>query len=65
MEHPPIAVFVNGISASMNDLRLYAPVSLKHILAYELVNGMQAVSNSLLQYSVVRVLRGSKSPLFL
>ncbi|KAK8941279.1 hypothetical protein KSP39_PZI010683 [Platanthera zijinensis] len=65
MEHPPIAVFINGVSAAMNDLRPCAPVSLKHILAYEVVNGLQAVSNSLLQYSIVRVLRGSDSPLFL
>ncbi|KAK8940498.1 hypothetical protein KSP39_PZI010582 [Platanthera zijinensis] len=108
MEHPPIAVFVNGmgilvfsalmslltnklkgeifvvsnhrgkvavimqssmrslgVSAAMNDLRPCAPVSLKHILADELVNGLQAVSNSLLQYSAVQVLRGSESPLFL
>ncbi|KAK8940496.1 hypothetical protein KSP39_PZI010584 [Platanthera zijinensis] len=65
MEHLPIAVFVNGVSAAMNDLRPCALVSLKHILADELVNGLQAVSNSLLQYSVVRVLRGSEFPLFL
>ncbi|KAG5627525.1 hypothetical protein H5410_012743 [Solanum commersonii] len=37
MEHPPLAVFVNGVSAAMNELRPCAPLSLKHVLAQELV----------------------------
>ncbi|XP_020578020.1 conserved oligomeric Golgi complex subunit 8 isoform X2 [Phalaenopsis equestris] len=65
MEHPPLAVFVNGVSAAMNDLRPCAPLSLKHLLAQELVNGLQAVSNSLIHYNSVRVLRGNESSLFL
>ncbi|PKA57298.1 hypothetical protein AXF42_Ash002602 [Apostasia shenzhenica] len=65
MEHPPLAVFVNGVSAAMNDLRPCAPLNLKHVLAMELVKGLQAVSNSLIQYNAVRVLRGNESSLFL
>lgn len=65
MEHPPIAVFVNGVSAAMNDLRPCAPVNLKHVLAQELIKGLQAVSDSLLRYNATRMLRENESVLFL
>lgn len=65
MEHPPLAVFVNGVSASMNELRPCAPISLKHLLAQELVKGLQAVSDSLLRYNTTRMLRENESVLFL
>ncbi|ONK55079.1 uncharacterized protein A4U43_UnF7830 [Asparagus officinalis] len=65
MEHPPIAVFVNGVSAAMNELRPCAPLSLKNILAQEVVKGLQAVSDSLIRYNAIRVLRGNESTLFL
>ncbi|CAL9049641.1 unnamed protein product [Musa banksii] len=65
MEHPPIAVFVNGVSAAMNELRPCAPVSLKNILAQEVVKGLQVVSDSLVRYNALRVLRGNESTLFL
>ncbi|KAG6471211.1 hypothetical protein ZIOFF_072312 [Zingiber officinale] len=65
MEHPPIAIFVNGVSAAMNELRPCAPVSLKYILAQEVVQGLQAVSDSLVRYNAMRVLRGNESTLFL
>ncbi|KAH0460041.1 hypothetical protein IEQ34_010704 [Dendrobium chrysotoxum] len=54
-----------GVSAAMNDLRPCAPLSRKHLLAQELVNGLQTVSNSLIHYNAVRVLRGNESSLFL
>ncbi|KAL3500803.1 hypothetical protein ACH5RR_039896 [Cinchona calisaya] len=65
MEHPPLAVFVNGVSAAMNELRPCAPLSLKHILAQELVKGLQGVSDSLLRYNTTRMLRDNESILFL
>ncbi|KAG5050804.1 hypothetical protein JHK87_003002 [Glycine soja] len=65
MEHPPLAVFINGVSAAMNELRPCAPISLKHVLAQELIKGLQAVSDSLLLYSTTRVLRSNESGLFL
>eukprot|EP00262_Sarcandra_glabra_P015375 TRINITY_DN4736_c2_g1_i1.p1 TRINITY_DN4736_c2_g1~~TRINITY_DN4736_c2_g1_i1.p1 ORF type:complete len:601 (+),score=71.68 TRINITY_DN4736_c2_g1_i1:96-1805(+) len=65
MEHPPIAVFVNGVSAAMNELRPCAPVSLKHVLAQEVVKGLQAVSDSLMRYNATRMLRENESILFL
>ncbi|KAF3447314.1 hypothetical protein FNV43_RR12499 [Rhamnella rubrinervis] len=65
MEHPPLAVFVNGVSAAMNDLRPCAPVSLKHVLAQELIKGLQAVSDSLLRYNATRMLRENETGLFL
>ncbi|KAI3775221.1 hypothetical protein L1987_49790 [Smallanthus sonchifolius] len=65
MEHPPLAVFINGVSAAMNELRPCAPISLKHILAQELVKGLQTVSDSLLRYNTTRVLRENESVLFM
>ncbi|XVF35309.1 hypothetical protein REPUB_Repub18cG0134400 [Reevesia pubescens] len=65
MEHPPLAVFINGVSAAMNELRPCAPVSLKNVLAQELIKGLQAVSDSLLRYNATRMLRENESGLFL
>ncbi|KAL1335871.1 hypothetical protein HN51_030315 [Arachis hypogaea] len=65
MEHPPLAVFINGVSAAMNELRPCAPISLKHDLAQELIKGLRAVSDSLLLYNTTRVLRANESGLFL
>ncbi|GFY95551.1 conserved oligomeric Golgi complex component-related / COG complex component-like protein [Actinidia rufa] len=49
----------------MNELRPCAPLSLKHVLAQELVKGLQAVSDSLLRYNTTRMLRENESVLFL
>lgn len=65
MEHPPLAVFVNGVSAAMNELRPCAPLSLKRILAQELVKDLQRVCDSLLRYNTTRMLRDNESILFL
>lgn len=65
MEHPPLAVFVNGVSAAMNELRPCAPISLKYLLAQELIQGLKAVSDSLLRYNATRMLRDNESGLFL
>ncbi|GMH12375.1 hypothetical protein Nepgr_014216 [Nepenthes gracilis] len=64
MEHPPLAVFINGVSAAMNELRPCAPTSLKHILAQELVKGLKAVHDSLLRYNETRMLRETESVFF-
>ncbi|XP_015572871.1 conserved oligomeric Golgi complex subunit 8 isoform X2 [Ricinus communis] len=65
MEHTPLAVFVNGVSAAMNELRPCAPLSLKFVLAQELIKGLKAVSDSLLRYNATRMLRENESGLFL
>ncbi|KAK6912841.1 Conserved oligomeric Golgi complex subunit 8 [Dillenia turbinata] len=65
MEHAPLAVFVNGVSAAMNELRPCAPISLKHLIAQELVKGLKAVSDSLLRYNATRALKDNESVLFL
>jgi len=52
-----------GVSAAVNELRPCAPVSLKHVLAQEVVKGLQAVSDSLIRYNAIRVLRGNESTL--
>lgn len=65
MEHPPLAVFINGVSVAMNELRPCAPLSLNHVLAQELIKGLQVVSDSLLRYNTTRVLRENESGLFL
>ncbi|KAH0931402.1 hypothetical protein HID58_008519, partial [Brassica napus] len=65
MEHPPLAVFINGVSAALNELRPCAPLSLKNVIAHELIKGFQAVSDSLLRYNTTRMLRLNESKLFL
>uniref|UniRef100_A0A162B629 Conserved oligomeric Golgi complex subunit 8 n=1 Tax=Daucus carota subsp. sativus TaxID=79200 RepID=A0A162B629_DAUCS len=65
MDHPPLAVFVNGVSAAMNELRPCAPIRLKYIIAQELIKGLRAVSDSLLRYNTTRMLRENESVLFL
>ncbi|VVB14186.1 unnamed protein product [Arabis nemorensis] len=65
MEHPPLAVFINGVSAAFNELRPCAPLSLKNVIALELIKGLQAVSDSLLRYNTTRMLRLNESNLFL
>ncbi|MQL94435.1 hypothetical protein Taro_027090 [Colocasia esculenta] len=65
MEHLPLAVFINGVSLAMNELRPCAPLSLKHILAQQVIRGLQAVSDTLLQYNAGRMLRDNESALFL
>lgn len=49
----------------MNELRPCAPISLKSILAQEVVKGLKAVSDNLLKYNATRVLRENESSLFL
>ena len=49
----------------MNELKPCAPLSLKHVLAQEVVKGLQAVSESLVRYNAMRMLRGNESSLFI
>ncbi|KAF8035969.1 hypothetical protein BT93_C1864 [Corymbia citriodora subsp. variegata] len=65
MEHPPLAVFINGVSVAMNELRPCAPISLKHIIAQELIKGLRDVAESLLRYNSTQILRENESGLFL
>lgn len=60
-----VCLLIVGVSAALNELRPCAPVSLKHILAQELIKGLQAVSDSLLRYNATRMLRDNESVLFL
>lgn len=56
---------VLGVSAALNELRPCAPLSLKYVLAQELIKGLKAVSDSLLRYNTTRMLRENESGLFL
>jgi hypothetical protein len=60
-----VLTFCAGVSAAMNELRPCAPLSLKNVLAEEVVKGLQAVSDSLVRYNAMRMLRGNESSLFL
>ena len=60
-----LPIDIAGVSAAMNELRPCAPLSLKRILAQELVKGLQGVSDSLLRYNTTRMLRDNESILFL
>lgn len=63
--HLHILVGAVGVSAAMNELRPCAPISLKYLLAQELIQGLKAVSDSLLRYNATRMLRDNESGLFL
>ncbi|GLJ36703.1 hypothetical protein SUGI_0738640 [Cryptomeria japonica] len=65
MEHPPLAMFVNGVLATLNELRYCAPINLKSVLALELVRTFQTISDYLVLYNRTRILRESESTLFL
>lgn len=54
-----------GVSLAMNELRPCAPLSLKHVLAQQIVGGLQEVSDALLHYNSSRILRDNESALFL
>lgn len=64
MEHPPLAAFVNGVLAALNELRHCAPSNLKKLLALELQQALQSVSDSLLRYKATRMPRDSEASLF-
>ncbi|KAG0632021.1 hypothetical protein M758_1G298600 [Ceratodon purpureus] len=65
MEHPPLAAFVNGVLAALNELRHCAPINLKATLALELQCALQSVANSLLRYNATRIVKDSEKTLFL
>jgi hypothetical protein len=63
--HHALRLLPAGVSAAMNELRPCAPLSLKVVLAQEVVKGLHAVSDSLVRYKAMRMLRGNESALFL
>ncbi|CAM6113447.1 unnamed protein product [Calypogeia fissa] len=65
MDHHPLAMFVNGVLAALNELRHCAPMNLKAVLALEVRDVLQSVADSLLRYNATRMLRESESNLFL
>ncbi|KAL2629029.1 hypothetical protein R1flu_013715 [Riccia fluitans] len=65
MDHPPLASFVNGVLAALNELRHCAPINLKSILALEVQKALQSVADSLLRYNATRMMRDTESNLFL
>lgn len=65
MEHPPLAAFVNGVLAALNELKHCAPINLKATLAMELQCALQSVANSLLRYNATRIVKDSEKTLFL
>lgn len=56
---------VAGVSAAMNELRPCCPISLKLIIAQELIKGLREVAESLLRYNATQILRENESSLFL
>ncbi|KAG6556242.1 hypothetical protein Mapa_002183 [Marchantia paleacea] len=65
MDHPPLASFVNGVLAALNELRHCAPINLKATLAMEVQRSLQSVADSFLRYNATRMMRESESNLFL
>lgn len=64
MAHPPLASFVNGGLASLNELRHCAPPSLQKPLSAELGKAIQFVVDSLARYQAARSLQGEQLALF-
>eukprot|EP00850_Spirogloea_muscicola_P002714 SM000010S04352 [mRNA] locus=s10:1079419:1087306:+ [translate_table: standard] len=64
MEHPPLAVFVNGVLAALNELRHCAPIALRGQLAKELQKTLENVSFSLVRYHQTQILRDPEQQLF-
>ncbi|CAI5996345.1 unnamed protein product [Closterium sp. NIES-65] len=65
MEHPPLAAFVNGILAALNELRHCAPTSLKQQLAGEVERALAVVAGSLGRYSHTHIVKDSEAALFI
>ncbi|CAI5521432.1 unnamed protein product [Closterium sp. Naga37s-1] len=65
MEHPPLAAFVNGILAALNELRHCAPTSLKQQLAGEVERALAVVAGSLGRYSHTHIIKDSEAALFI
>eukprot|EP00850_Spirogloea_muscicola_P000291 SM000001S04693 [mRNA] locus=s1:1686160:1693987:+ [translate_table: standard] len=64
MEHPPLAAFVNGVLAALNELRHCAPTALRGQLAKELQKTLENVSFSLVRYHQTQILREPEQQLF-
>ncbi|GAQ92571.1 conserved oligomeric Golgi complex component-related [Klebsormidium nitens] len=66
MEHPPLAAFVNGVLAALNELRHCAPTALRSSLASVLQDGLRQVAEALQRYHATRIgLRENEQTLFL
>ncbi|GBG81990.1 hypothetical protein CBR_g34170 [Chara braunii] len=65
MEHPPLAAFVNGVLAALNELRHCAPLSLRSSLAGTLQQALKNVTDTLLRFNATRILRDSEKSLFM
>lgn len=65
VEHLPIATFVNGVLAALNDLRHCAAVSLKQPVAALMQECISGVATELSQYSVMRGLEGPQKRVFI
>ena len=53
------------VLAALNELHHCAPINLKSVLALELVQALQTVSDYLVLYNKTRMLRDSEATLFL
>lgn len=65
VEHLPIATFVNGVLAALNDLRHCAAVSLKEPVVALMQECLTGVATQLNQYSIMRGLDGSQKRVFI
>mmetsp|Transcript_22711 Transcript_22711/g.70153 ORF Transcript_22711/g.70153 Transcript_22711/m.70153 type:complete len:554 (-) Transcript_22711:151-1812(-) len=64
MAHPPLASFVNGCLAALNELRHCAPPALQRPLAAELGKACGAVADALGRYHAARALPADQMVLF-
>eukprot|EP00240_Pyramimonas_obovata_P000768 CAMPEP_0118930398 /NCGR_PEP_ID=MMETSP1169-20130426/7097_1 /TAXON_ID=36882 /ORGANISM="Pyramimonas obovata, Strain CCMP722" /LENGTH=550 /DNA_ID=CAMNT_0006872749 /DNA_START=127 /DNA_END=1779 /DNA_ORIENTATION=+ len=64
MEHPPVAVFTNGVLAALNELRHCAPVATRSHLAAALHECLRQGASTLSRYHATHTLRDSDATLF-
>ena len=64
VEHPPLAVYANGLLAALNELRHCAPLSIREASAAALQRSLVSAAESLVHVQAVRTLNETERPVF-
>jgi hypothetical protein len=64
VEHPPLAVYANGLLAALNELRHCAPFPIREPAASALQNSLVRAAAALAHVQAVRTLNETEQPVF-
>jgi hypothetical protein len=64
VEHPPLAVYANGLLAALNELRHCAPFPIRESAAAALQNSLVGAASALAHVQAVRTLNETELPVF-